>query len=124
VTLTFFHHLKDTTDDVPDILESLQRMLSSRYRVDTACTGSEVLHKCATEAYDALIIDVDLGPGISGLEVAALLRVHNKSIPILVFSAIEYSDAVRQQVVDLGAVFGEKPLALDFVVRFVEGRIL
>jgi CheY-like chemotaxis protein len=107
-------------DDEPDIVRSIQEMLAPFYLVDVANTGTEVLRLCEESAYDGLIIDVDFGPGISGIEVATVLRRQNKDMRILVFSAIDYSDAVRQQVVDLGAVFCEKPLSLEFVRSALE----
>jgi len=92
-------------------------MLTPYYDVDVASSGIEVLQLCEGFPYYGLLIDVDFGPGISGLEIAAALRSLNKEIRIIVFSAIDYSDAVRQQVVDLGAQFIEKPLSLDDVLE-------
>jgi CheY-like chemotaxis protein len=107
-------------DDEMDIVESIKEMLTPYYQVDTATAGFEVLQLCERERYEGLIIDVDFGPGISGLEVASILRTDNKDIKILIFSAIDYSDAVRQQVVDIGAVFCEKPLSLSFIRKILE----
>jgi len=107
-------------DDERDIVGSIQEMLSPYYSVDVATTGLEILQLCQTKRYECLIIDVNLGPGIGGLEVASIVRAENKDIKILVFSAVDYTDAVRQQAVDLGATFCEKPLSLDFVRRMLE----
>jgi DNA-binding response OmpR family regulator len=104
-------------DDEIDIVTSIKEMLDPYYFVETATTAVDVLRKVANEGFDGLIIDVDFGPGMSGLEVASVLRNQKNSIPILIFSAIDYSSAVRQQVVDLGATFCEKPLGLDFVMK-------
>jgi CheY-like chemotaxis protein len=107
-------------DDERDIVRSIQEMLEPFYCVDVATSGVEVLRLAEENFYDGLIIDVDFGPGMSGLEVAAVLRNQFRDLRILVFSAIDYSSAVRQQVVDLGAVFCEKPLGLEFVQRTFE----
>ncbi len=95
-------------------------MLAPFYSVDVANTGVEVLRMCNEKGYDGLIIDVEFGPGMSGLEVASVLRGQNKTLRILVFSATDYSSAVRQQVVDLGGIFCEKPLSLEFVRSALE----
>ena len=106
-------------DDEIDIVESMREMLSPYFAVDIATTGIEILRLCDKESYEGLIIDVDFGPGIGGLEIASLVREKNKNIKILIFSAVDYSDAIRQQAVDLGAVFCEKPLDLAMVLRIM-----
>jgi len=108
-------------DDDRDIVESIQEMLSPYYAVDVATTGLEILQLCERETYEGLLVDVDFGPGMSGLEAASIVREQNKGIRILICSAVDYSDAVRQQAVDLGAVFCEKPLDLDFIRETLEG---
>ena len=108
-------------DDDREIVESIREMLSPYYTTDIATTGLEILQLCERETYDGLIIDVDFGPGISGLEIASIVRAQSKDIRILIFSAVDYSDAIRQQAVDLGAIFCEKPLDLDFVHEILEG---
>ena len=106
-------------DDEIDIVESMRGMLSPYFVVDIATTGIEILRLCDKESYDGLIIDVDFGPGISGLEIVSIIREKNKNIKIVIFSAVDYSDAIRQQAVDLGAVFCEKPLDLGMVLRIM-----
>lgn len=106
-------------DDEINIVESIKEMLSPHFVVDIATTGIEVLRMCDKGSYGGLIIDIDFGPGISGLEIASIVREKNKKIKILIFSAVDYSDAIRQQAVDLGAVFCEKPLDLAMVLRIM-----
>jgi CheY-like chemotaxis protein len=108
-------------DDRKDIVETIRDMLTPYYCVDIATAGLEVLYLCEQEVYEGLIIDVNFDNGVSGIEVASILRANDKAIKILIFSAIDYSDAVRQQVVDIGAVFCEKPLSLGFVRKTLEG---
>lgn len=107
-------------DDRLDVVASIQEMLAPYFEVETATTGMHVLQLCEKHHFDGLIIDVEFPEGISGLETASRVRAANKEIKLLVFSATNYTDAVRQKVVDIGGVFCEKPLKLDFVRRFVE----
>ena len=102
-------------DDDREVVESLRNELTPYCRVDTATTGLEVLQLFAQRAYSGLIIDVHFEKGVSGLDIATMLRAKHKELKILVFSATDYSDAVRQKVVDIGGSFSEKPLELEFV---------
>ena len=107
-------------DDDSQIVESIKEMLVPYYEVDISTTGIEILKMLGSKDYFGFITDIDFGPGISGLEIATMVRSKDKHIRILIFSAIDYSDAVRQQVVDIGAVFAEKPLNLDLVRRVMK----
>jgi DNA-binding response OmpR family regulator len=102
------------------LVESIREMLSPSYVVDIATNGFSVLRLCQENTYAGLIIDVDFGPGMSGLEVASILRNSDKQIKIIIFSAIDYSNAVRQRVVNIGAVFCEKPITLQFIYKVLE----
>ena len=107
-------------DDDSEVVESIRVMLSPYYSVETATTGLEVLELFDDNNYHGLIIDVDFSYGISGLQTAAKLRLKDKTLRILVFSATDYSDAVRQYAVDMGATFCEKPLKLSQVQRIMD----
>ncbi len=109
-------------DDEIDIAKSIQEMLRPYYKVAVATTGFEILQLCENETFDALIIDVDFGPGISGIEVVSIIRQNDKVIKILIFSAVDYSDTVRQQAIDLGATFCEKPLGMKSILYAIEGK--
>lgn len=108
-------------DDQPEIVEGLRNILMSHYEVDTARSAAEAIRRCAASPYDCAVIDVNLGAGVSGLELARSLRHRYQRIHLVVVSAIEYSDAVRQAVVDLGGVFEEKPIDLKRTRRAIEG---
>ena len=107
-------------DDHSDTVQSMKEMLTPYCEVDTATTGLETLMLFKRREYDGLVIDVAFEGGMSGLETAARLRSKYKDLKILVFSATNYSDADRQQAVDIGAVFREKPLSLDDVRKIME----
>lgn len=107
-------------DDHLDTVQSMKEMLFPYCEVDTATTGLETLILFKAREYDGLIIDVAFEGGMSGLETASRLRSKHKGLKILIFSATNYSDADRQQAVDIGATFREKPLSLDDVRKIME----
>lgn len=106
-------------DDKQEVLDSLKEMLLPYYDVNTAMSGFEVLQLCSKIHYDCIIIDVNFEYGISGLQVATILRSQDKKIRILIFSAIDYSQSVRQHAVNIGATFCEKPLSLDQIHKIL-----
>lgn len=85
-------------------------------RVQVARTGDEVLARLAEGSVDLLVINVSM-PGLSGLDVAAMLRTAGQHLPILVMTARRepwVAEAVRGlQCADL--VY--KPFARDALLR-------
>ena len=107
------------SDDDQQILISIKRMLSPYYDVDTATTATETLDKLDQGKYDALIIDVEFKSGLNGLETVAILREENYTdLKIIIFSATDYTNTVRQRAVELGAIFCEKPIK-EYQIRAV-----
>lgn len=104
-------------DDEKDILWGIKVMLSPYFRVDVATSGVEVMRMWDSVPYYALILDATFDQGVSGLEIASAIRAEDKEIRIIVFSAKNYSDTFRQSVVNLGAQFIAKPLALAEVLE-------
>ncbi|APT76792.1 hypothetical protein XO10_09985 [Marinitoga sp. 1135] len=67
------------------------------FRVIEAKSGEEAIEK---KGYDAAILDVEL-PGISGYEVARILRNRNKDLPIIMLSTKDSPEDIKKGL-DLG----------------------
>ncbi len=94
-------------DDDPALVRALTINLRARgYQVHAAATGAGALQLAATEAPDAVVLDLGL-PDMDGSDVIAGLRGWT-DVPILVLSAREHS---RQKVAALDAG------ADDYVVK-------
>ena len=107
-------------DDEQEIVKSLQKSLTKYYNVDVAFSASEILDKIdEVESFDAVLLDVDFPYGVSGIEIAEIIREDNHKIIIIIMSAIEYSQEIRQKVVDLGASFLEKTIIIDDVINII-----
>lgn len=91
-------------DDEEDILELVRYNLSAAgYRVTCAETGEAALEAARSDSPDLIVLDLML-PGISGLEVAKLLKddKETRPIPIIMLTAKgEERDVVRG--LELGA---------------------
>ncbi len=104
-------------DDLIQVAESIRDELRSYFEVDIATSGVEAMRLLRKNRYDGLVVDVELEAGISGLELVARVRAHDRAIPILLVSAVVYTDDVRRRAVDLGATFCEKPVSSDTILR-------
>jgi len=104
-------------DNEPEIVNSMKEMLSPYYIVDIATYGFEVLKLCGEIKYDGIIMDIDFGAGINGIEIATLLREKDKTVKIIIFSAVAYSKEIKQKANDLCVFFFEKPIDLEKVLK-------
>lgn len=69
------------------VLSSTLRILGRFfYNIDTAVNGEEGLDKFLSNRYDIVFTDINM-PKMNGIEMIKNIRSHNKSIPIVIFSA-------------------------------------
>jgi two-component system, OmpR family, response regulator len=82
-------------DDVK-LVRALERGLRREgYAVDVARTGEDALTQASVEDYDAVVLDVML-PGPDGFAVCQALRDRERSVPVLMLTALaEVSDRIR-----------------------------
>ncbi len=79
-------------DDQPHILDAIELLLQPQgYRVTRAQSPREVRDRVASEAFDALLIDLnytrDTTSGAEGLELLAQLSAHDSRLRIIVMTA-------------------------------------
>ncbi len=73
--------------------------------IGTAATGEDAVRVCAELEPDAVVVDLRLGPGIDGLEVARRL---GRSGPRVVLHTNYVTPAVVRAARDMGATVVEK----------------
>ncbi|MCZ7610057.1 MAG: PAS domain S-box protein [Ignavibacterium sp.] len=75
-------------DDVV-ALQFINIVLKASYNVETAFSANEALEKITLKKYDALMLDINLGSGMDGLELMQKARENNyyKDIPIIAVTA-------------------------------------
>ena len=87
-------------DDDRSLRDALRRALTlGDYEVALAEGGQDGLTKIATEAPDAVVLDIGM-PDIDGLEVCRRLRSAGNRVPILILTA---RDAVADRIDGLDA---------------------
>jgi len=75
-------------EDEEKIAQFLKKgLIEAGYEVVVASNGDDALEVGRRDDVDAIVLDVAL-PGRSGLEVCRALRVHKRTVPILMLSAL------------------------------------
>ena len=88
------------------------------YRVQEASSGEEALHLAqdSREKIDLLMTDV-LMPGMSGSELAEVLRASDAGLKVLFLSGHSGDTVVRHGVVHTEVAFLQKPFTLDALAK-------
>jgi FixJ family two-component response regulator len=104
-------------DDVRQGIEALLRSLD--YRVAAFATAKAFLNSEQLLETSCLITDVQM-PGMSGIELQALLKSNGHSIPVIVITGFP-DERVRERAMQLGAVsFLTKPFADAALIECLE----
>lgn len=106
-------------EDDPDTRSLVARVLRmGGHRVYETGSGSELLQTLRSIIIDSPIDGVDLVvsdlrmPGLSGLEVARMLRAQRWDAPIILMTALS-TDALRDEAEALGVTVLMKPFSLE-----------
>ncbi|MBD3336179.1 MAG: response regulator [Candidatus Eisenbacteria bacterium] len=73
-------------DDDPLDREEIHAMLGEQYAIDDAESGEAGWSKLASGRYAAVLLDLDLGPGMSGFDVLERMRREDLRIPVVIVS--------------------------------------
>jgi CheY-like chemotaxis protein len=91
-------------DDQADVRFMLSLFLEDEgMDFDEAASGEEALERLQTGAYDLVLLDQRMPPGLSGIEVAERMRTSARSegVPIVLYSAF-LDPRVEQRASELG----------------------
>ncbi|HEU5316279.1 MAG TPA: response regulator, partial [Chloroflexota bacterium] len=101
-------------DDDPAIVGMLEKFLKAEgYSFEPAASGDEALVKVRKSQPDLLLIDVNMPPGASGIDVIKKLKEEKVEIPTIVFTAAGTS-SMAIEAIQLGAYdYIAKPFDLD-----------
>lgn len=98
-------------DDEPDILFTLKKSFSpSEFRVDTAENGKSAIERLKHDAYQIMILDLNMSP-VSGLEVLKCLRNENQETVVIILTAFSTLESAIEAI-HLGA--------FDYLVKPVD----
>ena len=119
-------------DDEAPLRDLLERSFSREgHEVVAVADGAGALEHAAVDGFDVVLLDVALGPGPSGYDVARELRARRNVVPIIMLTALD-SEADAVQGLEAGADdYVTKPFGLAelrsrirAVLRRAGGRVL
>jgi DNA-binding response OmpR family regulator len=119
-------------DDEAELRELLKRSFAREgHEVVAVPDGDEALEQASSDGFDVVLLDVALGPGPSGYDVARALRSQRNVVPIIMLTALD-SEADAVQGLEAGADdYVTKPFGLAelrsrirAVMRRAGGRVL
>ncbi len=88
-------------DDDPQIRRAMKGTLTARgYQVSDARTGEEALDKLRSEAFDLVLLDMNM-PGIGGMETCRLIR--SSSDIAIVMLTVNNTEQDKVEALDAGA---------------------
>jgi FixJ family two-component response regulator len=93
-------------------LRALRRLLVARgYGVEAYRSAEEFLAATPASEAGCVLIDIHLGAGLSGLDLACRIRSRERPVPFLLMTA-SIDAAFRERAIEAGCVaFLEKPIA-------------
>ena len=110
-------------DDDPGIRDSMERLLSVYgYAPLTARSLDEAIRVIGTSTVDAMIIDVRLGDGPTGLELLHTIRGRPEfaTTPILILTGAILSDAEEALITRMRAYLFQKPEGFHTLLHFLD----
>ena len=119
-------------DDDQPLRDMLRRSFEREgHRVTAVADGNAALAAAAAQPYDVVLLDVALGAGPAGHDVARLLRARRDVVPIIMLTALD-SEADAVQGLESGADdYVTKPFGLAelrsrirAVLRRTQGRVV
>jgi two-component system, cell cycle sensor histidine kinase and response regulator CckA len=108
-------------EDDPDVRDVItEAVQSDGYAVLFALKGSEALAVASRHRGPIHLLLTDLiMPGMSGRDLAALLKVSRPDMVVLFMSGYNDSEIQRRDALDPGVAFLRKPFTLDELARAV-----
>jgi DNA-binding response OmpR family regulator len=110
-------------DDDPGIRDSMERLLRAYgYSPLTAANVDDATRVIGESKLDALILDVRLGHGTTGLDLLHTIRERRElqSAPVLILTGAVLSDAEEALITRMRAYLFQKPEGFHTLLQFLD----
>jgi len=106
-------------DDDDVIRDTLDELLSSEYRCETAETAEKALDKLAAASFDVVLTDISM-PGLSGLELLQRVLELYPETPVIIISGISDQEHAEELIEQGAFEYLLKPFRLEVVEQSVK----
>ena len=100
----------------------MQRILKGKYKIDTSTNSADGFDKTQANNYDVIVMDINLGKGLDGVELTREIRkrAEHSKIPIIAVTAYA-SDPTRKKSMEAGCNdFITKPINKEKLILLIE----
>ena len=118
-----FKRVVAVIDDDHSIRTSLTRLLRAHgYACETCASAEEFLNGFATSKANSLLIDIDLGSGLSGIELCKRLRQLGRSLNIVMMTGVDILQN-KKKAIEAGCnAYLHKPFSSHTLIDAIEKR--
>jgi DNA-binding NtrC family response regulator len=108
-------------DDNPEVRLALTAGLRHEFVIFPCSTARQAFQCLEQEIIEGMIVDIDLGPEITGIEFAEIVRKQNKTIKICLISAYTDSGDIQSAADRIDAIFFNKPVDEQRLIESIRG---
>jgi DNA-binding response OmpR family regulator len=111
-------------EDDHSMRTSLARLLRAHgYACETCASAEEFLDGFATSKASSLLIDIDLGSGLSGIELCKRLRQLGRSLNIVMMTGVDILQN-KKKAIEAGCnAYLHKPFSPRSMIEAIEQRV-
>jgi FixJ family two-component response regulator len=110
-------------DDDPSLRTSLSRLLRAQgYACETWNSADEYLDGFTTSQANCVLIDINLGSGLSGIELCKYLKASGRSLNVIVMTGVDIQHNKKEAIKAGCNAYLHKPFSPHALIDAIEKR--
>lgn len=100
----------------------MQRILKGKYKIDTSTNSADGFDKAKANNYDVIVMDINLGKGLDGVELTREIRkrAEHSKIPIIAVTAYALQSDREEFLANGLSHYLSKPIDITEMVTLIE----
>ena len=121
--LLMFKRVVAVIDDDPSMRTSLARLLRAKgYACETCASAEEFLDGFTTSQANCVLVDINLGSGLSGIELCKRLKASGRSLNVIVMTGVDIQQN-KKEAIEAGCnAYLHKPFSPHTLIDAIEKR--
>jgi FixJ family two-component response regulator len=110
-------------DDDPSMRISMARLLRAKgYACETCASAEEFLDGFTTSQANCVLVDINLGDGLSGIELCKRLKASGRSLNVIVMTGVDIQQN-KKEAIEAGCnAYLHKPFSSHTLIDAIEKR--